>query len=49
MKTKDKQIEETLKKVEDIDKRLAANPEIKELKNEKAILLSKIDFLKNKK
>lgn len=44
-----KQIEETLKKIEDIDKQLAANPENKQLKIDRAVLVSKVDFLKNKK
>ena len=48
MKTKE-QIEETLKKIEDIDKQLVPDPENQQLKTERAVLVSKIDFLKNKK
>ena len=48
MKTKEQQIEETLKKIEDIDKQLVADPENQQLKKDKAILAELITFLKTR-
>ena len=49
MKTKQEQIQETQKKIEDIDKQLVADPENQQLKKDKVILQEFITFLKNKK
>ena len=46
---KQERIEETLKQIEAIDKQLIAYPENKQLKMDRAVLVSKVDFLKNKK
>jgi len=48
MNTKQRQIEETLKKIKEIDKQLIADPKNTQLKVDKAILTEFKTFLRNK-
>lgn len=49
MKIKDRQIDDTRKKIKNIDQQLITDPQNKQLKTDKAILSELITFLKYKK
>ena len=48
MKATQTQTAQTQQKIDEVDRQLAANPANPQLKNDKAILVSFLSFLKNK-